>query len=178
MEANYFDIETYSNEDKPNPKTDKIITIQFLKFDLETGEPLTDLQILKEWEDGEEEIVKFIHKWFFKRNIWQFVPVGFNLNFEWQFLYEKFRKYNVTNMNYKDFIDIPQIDLKSIAIMKNGNFKGAKLSSISAKEDDGNVIKEFYENKEYEKILSYIKNESSSFLSMYKKVSKLIKKEL
>ena len=153
MEAHYFDIETYSPGEKPDPKSDKIISIQFQKFDLKTGEKIGKLQILKEWEDGEEKIVKFIHKWFFSRNPWQFIPVGFNLNFEWKFLAEKFKKYNLdknSNLKFSDLIDkFPQIDLKPIALIKKGEFIGASLSSISKKEDDGNIIKELYENKNF-----------------------------
>ena len=46
----YFDIETYSPGEKPNPETDKIITIQFQRMDLRTGKPREELVILKEWE--------------------------------------------------------------------------------------------------------------------------------
>ncbi len=46
----YFDIETYSPNEKPDPKTDKILTIQFQKIDIKTGEKQGELQILKEWE--------------------------------------------------------------------------------------------------------------------------------
>ena len=37
MAEYYFDIETYSPNEKPNPDTDKIITIQFQRIDLRTG---------------------------------------------------------------------------------------------------------------------------------------------
>ncbi len=46
MAEYYFDIETYSPRDKPNPETDKIITIQFQRIDLRTGKPKEDLVIL------------------------------------------------------------------------------------------------------------------------------------
>jgi len=167
MEANYFDIETYSPNDKPNPKTDKIISIQFQKIDIKTGKINGELQILKEWESCEEEIVKEIYKWFFTRP-WQFIPIGFNLNFEWQFLCEKFKKYKLTNLELGDFfIKYPQIDLKSFSVIKKGEFKGASLSFISNKKEDGNIIKELYENKEFEKIENYIKDETKAFIESY-----------
>lgn len=176
MEAHYFDIETYSAGDKPNSKEDKIITIQFLKFDLETGKPIGKLQILKEYEQSEEEIVKFIYKWFFSRNPWQFIPVGFNLNFEWEFLCEKFKQYNIIDMPLGEFYNkYPQIDLKSLAVIKENGFIGAKLSSISQKEDDGNVIKQYYEDKDFKKIEEYILKETKAFLKLYKKVKILTK---
>lgn len=172
MEANYFNIETYSPEDKPNPQTDKIITIQFQKIDLKTGEPIGNLQILKEWEESEEEIVKFIHKWFFTRP-WQFIPIGFNLNFEWKFLSYKFKQYGIDTKELSYYFDnFPQIDLKPFAIIKKGDFFGASLSSISSKQDDGNLIKEYYENQEFDKIIFYVEDETKSFIELYKKIKK------
>jgi len=172
MEGNYFDIETYSPGNKPNSKTDKIISIQFQKIDIKTGKILGNLQILKEWESSEEKIVKEIHKWFFSRP-WQFIPIGFNLIFEWEFLQEKFKLYNLEIKNLDYFFKYPQIDLKSYAVMKKGGFFGASLSSISNKKDNGNVIKEYYENKEYNKIEEYIIDEAKSFIECY---SELIEK--
>ena len=172
MEGHYFDIETYSPEEKPDPKTDKIITIQFQKINLKTGEPKGRLQILKEWEEGEEAIVKFLHKWFFERNVWNFIPVGFNLNFEWKFLAYKFKQYGIDDTCIKDICEnYPQIDLKVFAVLKQGSFIGASLSSISDKKDDGHVIKEFYEKKEYDKIIDYVEDETKSFLKLYKNIS-------
>jgi hypothetical protein len=177
MDGHYFDIETYSKGEKPDPKEDKIITIQFQKINLETGKAISNLKILKEWEEGEEEIVKIIFRWFFTRP-WQFIPIGFNLNFEWQFLKEKFIKYGLVKTDIElDFFynQFPQIDLKSIAILKAGSFKGASLSSISNKKEDGNIIKELYENNDYEKIENYIIDETKSFLELYEKYHKIIK---
>ena len=129
------------------------------------------LQILKEWEEGEKEIVEFIYKWFFKRNPWKFIPLGFNLNFEWKFLCAKFKQYGLVEMNLGDFVEnMPQIDLKVLAVLRKGGFIGASLSSISQKEDDGNVIKEYYETKQYDKIETYIRNETDSFIQLYKKI--------
>ena len=177
MEGNYFDIETYSVGEFPDPKTDKIISIQFQKIDIKTGSPTGKLQILKEWEEGEEEIVRFIYKWFFAsgRNRWQFVPIGFNLNFEWKFLSYKFKQYGLDEKDLSDYYDnFPQIDLKSMAVIKKGSFVGAKLSSISNKEEDGHLIKEYYEAKEYDKILNYIENETKAFIELYQKIAKNI----
>lgn len=178
MYAHYFDIETYSPNEKPNPETDKIITIQFQKIDLKTGEKVGKFEILKEWEEGEEEMLKFIYKWFFRRP-WDFIPIGFNLNFEWKFIQAKFKKYNICNNELSYYFDnLPQIDLKSIAIIKKGEFFGASLSFISNKKDDGNVIKEYYENKNYNKILEYVEDEMNSFVDLYKKLKVVIDKNL
>ncbi len=173
MEGHYFDIETYSPGDKPDSQTDKIITIQFQKIDLKTGEPIGRLQILKEWEEGsEEEMLKFIHKWFFTQNPWRFIPIGFNLNFEFKFLSAKFKQYNIDNREMGEYLEnYPHIDLKPLAVIKKGSFIGASLSSISDKQDDGHVIKEYYENKEYDKIINYVEVETKSFIELYKKIA-------
>lgn len=171
MEAHYFDIETYSPGEKPDPETDKIITIQFQKFNLETGEPTGRLQVLKEWEGGEEEMLRFLHRWFFSRNPWNFIPVGFNLNFEWKFIAHKFKQYGIDTKEMGFYLEnIPQIDLKVFAVLKKGTFFGASLSSISDKEDDGHVIQEYYENKNYDALLKYVEQEAQSFLGLYKKL--------
>lgn len=178
MNAHYFDIETYSPGEKPDPKTDKIITIQFQKIDLKTGKAIGKIEILKEWVEGEEQILRFIHKWFFKRP-WNFIPVGFNLNFEWKFLSVKFKQYNIDTKDLSYYFDnFPQIDLKSLAIIKKGEFIGASLSYISEKEDDGYVIKQYYENKEYDKIIDYITIETESFFKLYKNIKENIDKIL
>ena len=80
MAEYYFDIETYSPKEKPDPETDKIITIQFQRIDLRTGEPRGELIILKEWESSEKEIVTQFFNQFFRDglSVWNFVPVGFN----------------------------------------------------------------------------------------------------
>jgi len=174
MEGHYFDIETYSAGEKPDPKTDKIISIQFQKIDIKTGEPKGKLQILKEWEEGEESIIRFIHKWFFKRNPWQFIPIGFNLNFEWKFLSEKFIQYGIDNRTPSELLDLPQIDIKFLAVIKKGTFFGASLSSISSKSDDGSIIKELYETKNYKSIEKYIEDETNGFIGLYQKIAKNI----
>ena len=179
MKAHYFDIETYSPNEIPNPETDRIITIQFQKIDLETGEPIGKLQILKEWEDGEKEILKLFHTWFLKTNPWKFIPIGFNLLFEWKFLSYKLKEHKIDNKNLENFIEeFPQIDLKTIAILKNGTFKGASLSSITNKSENGDIIKQLYEQKEYTKIENYIKQEAKEFINLYKKTKEILGKEL
>lgn len=55
MAEYYFDIETYPPNEKPNPDTDKIITIQFQRIDLRTGKPIGELKILREWNSSVNE---------------------------------------------------------------------------------------------------------------------------
>jgi len=180
MAEYYFDIETYSPGGNPNPETDKIITIQFQRIDLKTGEPRGDLIILKEWKSSEKDIVTQFFNQFFREelNIWNFVAVGFNLNFEWEFLISKFEKYlgvklSSTDLHYKR----PYLDLKPIVVLLNdGNFVGAKLDKFTNKAQDGKKVKQWYEDKDFEKIEDYIKNEAHAFLEFLQKIIKNIHK--
>lgn len=180
MAEYYFDIETYSPGERPNPETDKIITIQFQRIDLRTGKPREDLVILKEWESSEKQIVtEFFNRFFADGlSIWNFIPVGYNLNFEWEFLISKFEKYLGKKLASKDLhYKIPHIDLKPIVVLLNdGNFVGAKLDNFSDKPQDGKVIKNYYENKQFDKIDEYIRNETESFLKFLQKIKLNIKK--
>jgi len=180
MAEYYFDIETYSPQDKPNMETDKIITIQFQRIDLRTGKPREDLVILKEWESSENQIVtKFFNRFFADGlNIWDFVPIGYNLNFEWEFLISKFEKYLGKKLASKDLhYKRPHLDLKPIVVLLNdGNFVGAKLNNFTDKAQDGKVIKNYYEDKQYDKIEEYIKNETESFLKFLQKIKSNIHK--
>lgn len=175
----YFDIETYSPKEEPNPETDKIITIQFQRIDLRTGEPKGDLIILKEWESSEKEIVTQFYNQFFRDelSIWNFVPVGFSLNFEWAFLALKFEQYLGKKLTIRDLHKRSHLDLKPIAVLLNGgNFKGASLDKFTDKPHDGRLVKKWYENKRFDKIEQYIKDESDSFLKFLRKIKKNIYK--
>lgn len=180
MPEYYFDIETHSPESKPNPETDKIITIQFQRIDLKTGKPREDLVMLKEWESSEKQIVtEFFNRFFADGlSIWNFIPVGCNLNFEWEFLISKFEKYLGKKMSSKDLhYKIPHIDLKPIVVLLNdGNFVGAKIDNFTDKNQDGGAIKNLYENEEYDKIEKYIKDEAKAFLKFLQRIRSNIHK--
>lgn len=122
MTEYYFDIETYSPGEKPSPEEDKIITIQFQPIDLRTGIPKGELIILKEWESSEKQIVtEFFNRFFAEGlSVWNFIPVGYNLNFEWEFLICKFEKYLSKKLASKDLhYKIPHLDLKPIVVLLN-----------------------------------------------------------
>ena len=182
MAEYYFDIETYSPQDKPNPETDKIITIQFQRIDLRTGKPREDLVILKEWESSEKQIVtEFFNRFFAEgSNIWNFVPVGYNLNFEWEFLISKFEKYLGKKLTSRDLhFKRPHLDLMTIIVFLNeGEFKGAKISNYTGKAHNGINVKKWYENGEYDKIEEYVREEAEGFLDFLQKLLKNVKKLL
>lgn len=155
----YFDIETTGLDSK----TCKIITIQYQELERSTGKPIGELKILKEWESSEREILgEFLRD----SNImdpypFTFIPVGYNLNFEHNFLKERTAVHSFTPL---DILTKPFIDLRSIGVIMNkGEFKGSGLDKITGKPTDGSGVPKWYANKEYGKIIEYIKEEAKAF---------------
>jgi len=179
MAEYYFDIETYTTGQKAVPEEDKIITIQYQPIRISTGQTIGDLTILKEWESSEEEIVTdFYNRFFNGKSIWDFIPVGYNLNFEWEFLIEKFEKYLGKKFTSRDIhYTRPCLDIKPIFVLLNkGNFVGCGLDKFTNKPVDGRVIKKYYENKQYSEIEQYIKIETEAFLEFLQKINSNIGK--
>ncbi len=172
----YFDIETTGLD----AKKDKIITIQYQELDRNTGKSIGDLTILKEWESSERDILdKFIKETKVDSNYaFDFVPTGYNLTFEHNFLKERTAKHS---LNPLDILSKPFIDLRAIGIlMNNGEFKGSGLDKITGKATDGRMIPIWYQNKEYGEIISYIQNETKAFIEfnewLYQEMPKCLKK--
>lgn len=185
MPRYYLDIETVPLEWDPDnsndksiitdPTKNKIITIQYQKIDFSKWNPVGELQILKEWESSEEEIVTEFSKIFLPfdevhndRDVWKFVPVGNNLNFEWQHLTPKFKKY----CGFKfDALNKPKVDLKDTLILMNGgNFLG--YAKILGKRNEAWNMARWYYNKEYNSILDYITRETEAFHDVHQIVGR------
>ena len=163
----YLDLEVYSKGKRPDPDKDKIITIQFQRLDLKKGAPLEPLTILKEWESSEESIVRAFFNKFFSQGVgWHFVPVGYNLSFEFEFLLSKFRRYCGINWTSRDLhYNIPHVDLKPLVILLNGGeFKGSALHNFTSKKVGGWVVPKYYEGGEFDKIEEYIMLEAEAFV--------------
>lgn len=172
----YFDIETTGL----NPLKDKIITIQFQELDRKTGDSIGELKILKEWESSEREIIeKFIRDSRIMDSYpFTFVPVGYNLNFEHNFLKERTAVHSFTPI---DILNKPSIDLRPVGvIMNSGEFKGSGLDKITGKPMDGSKVPFWYRNKEYGEIEEYIKAEAREFIKLnvwlYKELPKFMKR--
>lgn len=170
----YLDIETTGL----NPEVDKIITIQLQKLEMSTGKPLGDLIILKEWESSEEDIVKKFLELIgvAVKDPFNFVATGFNLGFENKFLKAKSIKYGFPVF---DINDKPSIDLKNIGVIMNqGQFKGASLDKLTGKNGKGIQVLRYYADKEYDKIIAYIEQETKEFLKfntmLYQEMPKLL----
>ncbi len=176
MPTYYIDMETTGLNELDN----KIITIQYAELKRELGknehgeevwinsaqmvEPLT---ILKEWESDEKTILK---KFFQDSGIldpytFSFVGLGYNLQFEQKFLWQRAMTNGLKPIN---LLSKPFIDLHTVGILMNrGEFRGSGMDKITNKPHDGKIVVDWYNQGNYNNIESYIKNETENFLQLY-----------
>ena len=160
----YLDIETTGFDEE----NDKIITIQYMALDEETGKPAGQLKILKEWESDEKTILKRFIEDFRPENRWAFVPVGYGLSFEHGFFWQR-----CISNGFKpiSILGRPFLDLMTVGVLLNGGiFKGAALDDLTSKSQDGSVIPGYYKEKKYAEIERYIKNEIDGFCGLATKL--------
>ncbi|MFC2021068.1 hypothetical protein ACFLU1_04675 [Chloroflexota bacterium] len=166
----YFDIETYTKTPEPDLRNDMILTIQYQRIDSRTGEEKGELTILKAWESSEKEILQAFHSIFKpdKQDKWMFIPIGYNLSFEFFSLLYRWREIGIEVPPRNLFFEKPYIDLYSVGVMINaGSFKGATLGKLIGKQHSGLKVSEWYEQKDYASIEKYIKEEADGFISLY-----------
>ncbi len=171
MPPYYFDIETTGLD----PIHDHIITIQYQKIGLSSAKSEGPLTILKSWTDknGEEGLIEKILPLVMSENPFGFVPIGNNLNFEYKFLTSKINQYKKLDIDIGYFHNRPSLDLKSVMILLNGGrFKGYNL--ILNKAGSGSSVPQWYNNKEFDKIIEYVIDETISFTSFYNKIYNLM----
>ncbi len=176
MPAYYFAMEGYHTGEKPDPAVDKLITIQYQKIDLTTGEPLGELTILREWESSEQAIITTFYNEFFKTGIpvTHFIPVGMSLDYEYEMIIAKCRQYNLPALtSHQLYFQRPRFDLRSIVVLLNdGRFAGARLDLFSSKKYDGSHMRKWYENKDFKKIEHFIREETEAVLKLLQYLSK------
>ena len=167
----YLDIETTGLD----PLQSKIITIQDVELERNTAKPVGPLNILKEWESDEKTILKRFIEDFRPENKWAFVSVGYNLNFEHKFFWQRCISNGLKPIS---ILGRPFLDLITVGVLLNGGkFKGAGLDNLTNKPNDGSVIPVYYREKNYGEIEKYIKIETESFCEwlakLYVKLPKL-----
>jgi hypothetical protein len=176
MPAYYFAMEGYHAGEKPDPATDTLITIQYQKIDLATGEPLEKLTILKEWESSEKSIVTTFYNQFFNPEVrvTHFIPVGINLDYAYEMIIAKCKKYNLPPVtSHQLYYERPRLDLEPVLVLLNdGRFTGARLDTFSSKKSDSGRINKWYEKKEFKPIEHTLRDEGESFLKLFQYLSK------
>ncbi len=176
----YFDVETTSEGSNAkdaavNPETAKIVTVQYQKLDAR-GRPIGELKILKEWELGEKGIVETVKP--LLEDEWGFIPVGYRLFFDYMLINAKLEKYFGKQLPCEFWMNRPAKDLKVVGVLlNNGRFRGSSLDEISKmlnlthkKQQNGSQVPVWYQEKKYEKIEQYIREEASAFEELYQKV--------
>ena len=178
MPEYYFDIETvplepFRGQEKAGtiPSKSKIVTIQYQQLHSVTGNPIGQLQILKEWELGEQAMIEQFKKIYLDKGVWSFIPVGNNLAFEAQFMKSKLKQY--CNLDGLRLGHRPMIDLKHVLVIANGGkFEG--YSRFLGKSGLAKNMENWYYTQNYDAILQYIRKETEDFVKAYS----LLKKEM
>lgn len=163
----YFDIETTGI----NPASDSIVTIQW--HDLSTRNYADVMpRILCAWDTSEREILRTFLVWSrFFTEPWNFIPVGFNLDFEMRFIFIRAKAHGLIPPEAK-FEELaaakPRKDLKHIVVLMNGgSFKGASLENFSAKPSSGHEVIQALQEGNHDKIFDYIQKEMWGFIRLY-----------
>ena len=149
-----------------------------MELERNTAKPIGPLKILKEWESDEKTILKRFMEDFVPESQWAFVPIGFNLQFEHGFFWQRC----ISNgLQPVDIFNGPFLDLKTVAVLMNkGEFKGASLHKMTNKPHSGAIVIEWYNEKKYEEIESYIKKEAEEFSNfcclLYKELPQLFER--
>lgn len=143
------------------------LTIQFQPLDRSTGRPIGDLRILEAWESSEKQVLEqFIAECrIFDPYPFAFIPVGFNLMFEHNFL--KARRV-VHGLPEIDILARPFIDLKAVGVLKrHGEFKGTSLDALTGKHGTGSGIAGWYAACDFSSIVEYIEQEAREFVQFH-----------
>jgi hypothetical protein len=176
MPAYYFAVEGYKTGETYDPATDNLITIQYQKIDLTTGEPLGELVILKEWKSSEKEIVTSFYNQFFRPGtpVTNFIPVGQNLDYAYELLVAMFRKYDLPPVtSHELWYQRPRFDLRPIIVLLNdGRFAGASLDSFTLKQGDSRHMEKWHDKQDFDRIEHYVREETGRFLKVLQYLSK------
>ena len=159
----YLDIETYSRQQEPQ-FDDKIITIQF-------SEVRGKSEILREWESSEENILNSFYGYLREKLETErtVMIIGFNvLLFDRDFLGLRLHFHGIDSLEniFNNFKKVYWKDLRYCLLpFNNFSFKGlseeeiAKKLKIRSPKHSNKEIRQFYDNKEHDKIIEHIETE-------------------
>jgi len=159
----YFDIETTGLD----PQKDKVITIQWQQLDRFTGAPIGQLNILKEWESSEKEILKaFLPRLTCPH--WDFIIIGKSLLFDFSFLEQRLQHHNLGKFDLSCADERVVLDIKHALVLIN---KGAFVGYDKLLDKDGELSKvkvyDLYAQRKYPEIPEYIEKEAGIFLKAF-----------
>jgi len=171
----YFDIETTGLDEEES----KIITIQYqplyydsincVPWDPSNNEssPNSELTILKEWESDEKTILqKFYDEFLIPSKSEGFEPIGNNLSFEGKFLKARMLKHGIIDENKRlKFGQLKGFDLRPVAILINGG--EPNYAKFFGKVGEGKNVPVWYNEGNYDEVIRYIQDETSSFIKMF-----------
>ncbi len=169
-----FEIDGTTRKKAVDPKQCKIVTFQYQKLNTKTGASEGELTILKEWDNASSER-KILEQFrpLITGNPWDFIPLGYNLSFEFRFLRHKFKEYFDLDFSADDFLERPKHDLKLIGvILHGGEFTGATLDSFTDKKHGGWQVPEWYRDKKWDEIIDYVRGEAKATVDFWQKLKK------
>ena len=176
MPAYYCSIDGIRTGERFDPATDRLVTLQYQKIDLTTGETLDVLVIHRVWQSSEKEIVTAFYNQFFRPGtpVTQFIPVGLNLDYTYEMLVALFRRHGlVPPTSYELYYQRPRFDLRPIIILlNNGRFAGASLDAFSLKKGEDRHMEKWCEKKEFGRVEHYVREETTRFLKVLQYLSK------
>jgi len=158
----------------PRPENCKIITAQY-QLIKDDGTPKGGLQVFKEWESSEEQIIRKIATMINPARKWEFIPVGHNIYFDLSMLKDRAALYGLNYSNWFIYNDIPSIDIKHICVGMNAfKLKDSGLDKFCGKETSGRDVPIWYQDKEYGKIIDYVQKEAKEFVEFYAKLRRTL----
>lgn len=167
MSLYYFDIETASMIDEgyiPAYSKNPIacITYHSVGFD-EKGYLLygNTPTILLDDTKSEKQIIQEFLKVAKLEKTWNFVPIGYNLPFDWMALKHRAEFYGFKVPPILEFYaSKPCVELKPIAVLnKKLEFRGTGLGTITKKQGVGADFVEMHRKKDYKAIREYVTQE-------------------
>ena len=177
----YFDVETYTSGEKPNPTTDKIIAITLQHMDTRDGSAFGPPILLTEWKDdallpdGEKQLLTQFHSMYFRdKSSFAFVLVGSNiLRFDLIAVASGWKRHGLNVHLGELYHNRLHYDIFTTQVLCNGgHIKDCGLDKLTNKQSNGSQVASWYVAHNYKAIEEYAKQEAQSFLEFYRHLVK------